>query len=58
MSIIMVARVFEIVSGLWERPLLVDLMGGASFSPSADGGASVFLLISLGLVTAVSAATY
>ena len=37
---------FEIVSGLWERPLLDDLMGGASFSPSADGGASVFLLSS------------
>ena len=54
----MVARVFEIVSGLWERPLLDDLMGGASFSPSADGGASVFLLaLSLEMVTAVAAAT-
>ena len=40
----MVARVFEMVSGLWGRPLLDDLLGGTSFSPSADGGASVFLL--------------
>jgi len=54
----MVARVFEFVSGLWERPLLDDLMGGASFSPSADGGGLLsFFSHSLDLVSAVAAAT-
>ena len=37
----MVARVAELISGLWGRPLLDDMLGGASFSP--DGGASLFL---------------